>query len=250
VSYKVKTTAPKRYIVRPNTGIIESNQHVEIQITLTATKEKTLDLRARDKFLVQILCLTEEQAATVDLKDLWIAAKDDEIIKHRLKAYFSKPPTSSSNPYFTPTIPSSSSSEHLNIVEETATEVELEASAGGSKSFLPKETATEENYQEQSQTESTEEIIQLRSENKRLSKSLANNITEKDELKNQLIQLKSKLAVLDKEATLRQRRSFQEQTTPKVQTVTVKQANPHILTNHWLHLLLVAILFFYLGKTL
>ena len=32
VAYKVKTTAPKAYVVKPNQGIIEARQKVEIEI--------------------------------------------------------------------------------------------------------------------------------------------------------------------------------------------------------------------------
>jgi len=33
VAYKVKTTAPKAYVVKPNQGIIEARQNVEIEIS-------------------------------------------------------------------------------------------------------------------------------------------------------------------------------------------------------------------------
>ena len=33
VAYKVKTTAPKAYVVKPNQGIIEARQNVQIEIS-------------------------------------------------------------------------------------------------------------------------------------------------------------------------------------------------------------------------
>jgi hypothetical protein len=33
VAYKVKTTAPKAYVVKPNQGIIEAGQKVEVEIS-------------------------------------------------------------------------------------------------------------------------------------------------------------------------------------------------------------------------
>lgn len=34
VAFKVKTTAPKDYIVKPNQGVIEPGQSVQVQVTL------------------------------------------------------------------------------------------------------------------------------------------------------------------------------------------------------------------------
>ncbi|KAI5303659.1 hypothetical protein KEM56_007322 [Ascosphaera pollenicola] len=54
VAFKVKTTAPKRYCVRPNSGRIEPGTAVEVQVLLQAMKEDPpLDQKCRDKFLVQ-----------------------------------------------------------------------------------------------------------------------------------------------------------------------------------------------------
>ncbi|MCJ1402831.1 phosphatidylinositol-binding protein scs2 [Xylographa trunciseda] len=62
VAFKVKTTAPKQYCVRPNSGRIEAGQDVEIQVLLQAMKDDPpLDARCRDKFLVQSVGITAEQ---------------------------------------------------------------------------------------------------------------------------------------------------------------------------------------------
>ncbi|GME28060.1 Major sperm protein [Neofusicoccum parvum] len=54
VAFKVKTTAPKQYCVRPNSGRIEAGKEVEVQVLLQAMKEDPPpDARCRDKFLVQ-----------------------------------------------------------------------------------------------------------------------------------------------------------------------------------------------------
>ena len=57
----MKTTAPKQYCVRPNSGRIEPGQEVEIQVLLQAMKEDPpLDARCRDKFLVQSVGIPKE----------------------------------------------------------------------------------------------------------------------------------------------------------------------------------------------
>ncbi|KAH8697231.1 putative integral ER membrane protein Scs2 [Talaromyces proteolyticus] len=59
VAFKVKTTAPKHYCVRPNSGRIEPGKHVEVQVLLQAMKEDPpADAKCKDKFLVQSVAIT------------------------------------------------------------------------------------------------------------------------------------------------------------------------------------------------
>ncbi|KAJ5133930.1 uncharacterized protein N7443_004446 [Penicillium atrosanguineum] len=54
VVFKVKTTAPKHYCVRPNSGRVEPGKTVEVQVLLQAMKdEPASDAKCKDKFLVQ-----------------------------------------------------------------------------------------------------------------------------------------------------------------------------------------------------
>ncbi|RVD85706.1 uncharacterized protein DFL_004017 [Arthrobotrys flagrans] len=62
VAFKVKTTAPKQYCVRPNSGRIEAGQDVEVAVLLQAMREDPPpDFRCRDKFLVQSVLITADQ---------------------------------------------------------------------------------------------------------------------------------------------------------------------------------------------
>ncbi|KAF2142421.1 uncharacterized protein K452DRAFT_226925 [Aplosporella prunicola CBS 121167] len=62
VAFKVKTTAPKQYCVRPNSGRIEAGKEVEVQVLLQAMKEDPPpDARCRDKFLVQSVAVTADK---------------------------------------------------------------------------------------------------------------------------------------------------------------------------------------------
>ncbi|KIW05295.1 hypothetical protein, variant [Verruconis gallopava] len=62
VAFKVKTTAPKQYCVRPNSGRIEAGSDVEVQVLLQAMKEDPpLDAKCRDKFLVQTVIIPADQ---------------------------------------------------------------------------------------------------------------------------------------------------------------------------------------------
>ncbi|KAF4486193.1 Vesicle-associated membrane protein-associated protein [Colletotrichum fructicola Nara gc5] len=93
VAFKVKTTAPKQYCVRPNSGRIEPGQDVEVTVLLQAMKaEPPMDAKCRDKFLVQSVPITadKEFASIANILDqtdkatlqekkirvIWLAAED------------------------------------------------------------------------------------------------------------------------------------------------------------------------------
>ena len=67
VAFKVKTTAPKKYCVRPNIGIVAPGATVEVQVIMQSQKEQPADLAAcRDKFLVQSVETTAAEASQLD----------------------------------------------------------------------------------------------------------------------------------------------------------------------------------------
>ncbi|GAB4857667.1 Vesicle-associated protein 2-1 [Ancistrocladus abbreviatus] len=53
VAFKVKTTSPKKYFVRPNTGVIHPWDSCVIRVTLQAQREYPPDMQCKDKFLLQ-----------------------------------------------------------------------------------------------------------------------------------------------------------------------------------------------------
>ncbi|CAL5094613.1 unnamed protein product [Urochloa decumbens] len=53
VAFKVKTTSPKRYCVRPNVGVILPLKSCDFTVTMQAPKNASTDLQIKDKFLVQ-----------------------------------------------------------------------------------------------------------------------------------------------------------------------------------------------------
>ncbi|TID13630.1 MSP domain-containing protein [Venturia nashicola] len=71
VGFKVKTTAPKQYCVRPNSGRIDPGGEVEVSVLLQAMKEDPApDAKCRDKFLVQSVSITAE-AEFANVSALW-----------------------------------------------------------------------------------------------------------------------------------------------------------------------------------
>ncbi|XP_042451736.1 vesicle-associated protein 1-3-like [Zingiber officinale] len=66
VAYKVKTTSPKKYSVRPNMGIVQPRSSVSITVTMQAQKEAPPDLQSKDKFLIQSVA-ADEGTTTKDI---------------------------------------------------------------------------------------------------------------------------------------------------------------------------------------
>ncbi|XWS38569.1 hypothetical protein CRYUN_Cryun19dG0142800 [Craigia yunnanensis] len=53
VAFKVKTTNPKKYCVRPNSGIVLPRSTCDVIVTMQAQKDAPPDMQCRDKFLLQ-----------------------------------------------------------------------------------------------------------------------------------------------------------------------------------------------------
>ncbi|KAK7202663.1 PapD-like protein [Myxozyma melibiosi] len=71
LAYKVKTTAPKLYCVRPNASRVDPGETVEVQIILQGLKfEPGPDYKCKDKFLVQSVPIAAE-LETLSIHDLW-----------------------------------------------------------------------------------------------------------------------------------------------------------------------------------
>ncbi|GJM85666.1 hypothetical protein PR202_ga02138 [Eleusine coracana subsp. coracana] len=53
VAFKVKTTSPKKYCVRPNNGIVPPRSTADVLVTMQTQREAPPDMQCKDKFLVQ-----------------------------------------------------------------------------------------------------------------------------------------------------------------------------------------------------
>ncbi|XP_055818241.1 vesicle-associated protein 2-2 isoform X2 [Solanum dulcamara] len=53
VAFKVKTTSPKKYCVRPNIGVIKPKSTYDFTVTMQAQKTAPSDMQRKDKFLIQ-----------------------------------------------------------------------------------------------------------------------------------------------------------------------------------------------------
>uniref|UniRef100_A0A182QBL4 MSP domain-containing protein n=1 Tax=Anopheles farauti TaxID=69004 RepID=A0A182QBL4_9DIPT len=86
VSFKVKTTAPEKFRVRPSTGVLQPSATVTINVMLQHGQQiQTIN---REKFLVMCIGLPSDSSTnTQDLADLWknINSRSATVEQHRLK---------------------------------------------------------------------------------------------------------------------------------------------------------------------
>ncbi|KAK1836019.1 vesicle-associated protein 2-2 [Podospora conica] len=94
VAFKVKTTAPKQYCVRPNSGRIEPGHDVEVSVLLQAMKqEPPADARCRDKFLVQSCTITGDKEFT-NVAQIWDSTDRSAIQEKKIRVTWLAPTSS------------------------------------------------------------------------------------------------------------------------------------------------------------
>ncbi|WFD32770.1 phosphatidylinositol-binding protein scs2 [Malassezia sp. CBS 17886] len=99
VAFKVKTTAPKQYCVRPNSGRIEPGERVEIQVLLQPLKEEPpANAKCRDKFLIQSAPISADKEM-LPIAELWALQEREKeaIFEHKIRCAF-LPPSSATVP--------------------------------------------------------------------------------------------------------------------------------------------------------
>lgn len=92
VLFKVKTTAPRRYCVRPNSGLIEPGNSTKIAIMLQPSDLDSPTERSRHKFMVQSVVIQDDRASGFD--QIWSEvsqSKTHEIMDSKLRCVFVGP---------------------------------------------------------------------------------------------------------------------------------------------------------------
>jgi len=88
VCFKVKTTAPKRYCVRPNSGIIEPGQQVNVQVMLQPFDYDPNE-KNKHKFMVQTMFCGEGPIESQEA--LWKEVLPENLMDSKLKCVFEMP---------------------------------------------------------------------------------------------------------------------------------------------------------------
>lgn len=90
-AFKVKTTAPKKYCVRPNAGVIPPGKHVEVHVIPQTTKgadptlQNDLAGKCKDKFMIQSTTVQDDQAPT---SELWAHVPPTELQQTLLRCKY------------------------------------------------------------------------------------------------------------------------------------------------------------------
>ncbi|KAL1556276.1 vesicle-associated protein 1-1-like [Salvia divinorum] len=96
VAFKVKTTNPKKYCVRPNTGIILPQSSCEINVTMQAQREAPSDMQCKDKFLLQSI-VTSPDTNPKDITPEMFTKEQGHVEECKLKVVYIAAPQSSSD---------------------------------------------------------------------------------------------------------------------------------------------------------
>ena len=87
MAFKVKTTAPKKYCVKPNTGFVQAGATQVVHVIMQAQREWPADLNAcKDKFLVQSC----PSGGSTDFTELFAKGKEG-IGESKLRVSYAQP---------------------------------------------------------------------------------------------------------------------------------------------------------------
>ncbi|XP_059188313.1 vesicle-associated membrane protein-associated protein B-like isoform X2 [Centropristis striata] len=87
VCFKVKTTAPRRYCVRPNSGIIDAGSSINVSVMLQPFDYDPNE-KSKHKFMVQSMLAPYDMT---DMEGVWKEAKPEELMDSKLRCAFEMP---------------------------------------------------------------------------------------------------------------------------------------------------------------
>ncbi|XP_057519061.1 vesicle-associated protein 2-1 isoform X1 [Amaranthus tricolor] len=93
VAFKVKTTSPKKYYVRPNTGVLHPWDSCVIRVTLQAQQEYPPDMQCKDKFLLQSTIVSPNSDVDDLPQDAFTKDSGRTIEECKLKVVYASPNT-------------------------------------------------------------------------------------------------------------------------------------------------------------
>ncbi|KAG6786651.1 hypothetical protein POTOM_008258 [Populus tomentosa] len=92
VAFKIKTTNPKKYCVRPNTGVVLPRSTCDVIVTMQAQKEMPPDMQCKDKFLL-LSVITSPGATLKDITpEMFNKEAGHEVEECKLRVAYVAPP--------------------------------------------------------------------------------------------------------------------------------------------------------------
>ncbi|XP_078166876.1 vesicle-associated protein 1-2-like isoform X2 [Carex rostrata] len=92
IAFKVKTTSPKKYCVRPNSGIVPPRSTADVVVTMQAQKEAPPDMQCKDKFLVQSVIVNEGANAKEITPEMFSKESGNVVDEVKLRVAYVPPP--------------------------------------------------------------------------------------------------------------------------------------------------------------
>ncbi|PUZ48194.1 hypothetical protein GQ55_7G226400 [Panicum hallii var. hallii] len=92
IGFKVKTTSPKKYCVRPNSGIVPPRSTSDVIVSMQAQKEAPPDMQCKDKFLVQSVIVAEGTSAKDITGDMFTKGSGNVVNEVKLRVVYVPPP--------------------------------------------------------------------------------------------------------------------------------------------------------------
>ncbi|XP_032526536.1 vesicle-associated membrane protein-associated protein B isoform X3 [Danaus plexippus] len=93
VLFKIKTTAPKKYCVRPNSGFLDPKSKVDIAITPQPVNVESNE-KNKHKFMVQSVIAPEGK---INIDQVWKEINPKQLMDYKLKCVFETPQVKSAN---------------------------------------------------------------------------------------------------------------------------------------------------------
>ncbi|KAF5470042.1 hypothetical protein F2P56_010590, partial [Juglans regia] len=92
VAFKVKTTNPKKYCVRPNTGILLPRSTCDVTVTMQAQKEAPPDMQCKDKFLLQSVVASPGATVKEITPEMFNKESGHNVEESKLRVVYVAPP--------------------------------------------------------------------------------------------------------------------------------------------------------------
>lgn len=92
IAFKVKTTNPKKYCVRPNNGVVLPRSSCDVIVTMQAQKEAPPDMQCKDKFLVQSAVVNPGTTAKEVTTEMFSRESGKKVEEIKLRVVYVSPP--------------------------------------------------------------------------------------------------------------------------------------------------------------
>uniref|UniRef100_A0A2P2HX37 Vesicle-associated membrane protein-associated protein A-like n=1 Tax=Hirondellea gigas TaxID=1518452 RepID=A0A2P2HX37_9CRUS len=155
VCFKVKTTAPRRYCVRPNSGVLKPQTKVSVMLMLQPFEFDPHE-KNKHKFMVQTMFMPD---GDVNLETLFREADPGQLMDSKLRCVFEMPPDS--NASATGAAPTAATTDDITSLNSTNSSTATHTDASGSQ-------AKSQGHVDSELLKAAEEIKRLRTESSSL----------------------------------------------------------------------------------